>query len=62
MTYAIPVQQDKSDPGNVLATSAFQRVIFSGRPDPGSDAQQPEPLTPENGQTALRLRVWWVLS
>jgi Starch binding domain len=54
--------QDKSDPGNVLATSAFQKVIFSGRPHTGPDAQPPQQLAPSKGQTVLRLRVWWVWS
>lgn len=50
--------QDKSDPGNVMATSAFRKVIFSGRADAKPDAEQPELLSPPTDQTVLRLRVW----
>lgn len=50
--------QDKSDPGNVLATSAFRKVIFRQCANVEPDAQQPAPLLPTAEETVLRLHVW----
>mmetsp|Transcript_13105 Transcript_13105/g.39668 ORF Transcript_13105/g.39668 Transcript_13105/m.39668 type:complete len:1026 (-) Transcript_13105:2008-5085(-) len=50
--------QDKSDPGNILATTAFRSVIFSGKAAQSSPAEAAPDVSAAVDGSLLRLCVW----